>query len=70
MKRTVHRNLLIVDAKTMAMSVWVGEKARLQYRVSGRLYARDHVRGRECGLLYLAEVVIRVSIKGEFAKAA
>ena len=53
----VNRELLVVDANTMAVSVRVGEEARLEDGIGGRLNAGDHV-GRVEGCLFdLGEVV-------------
>lgn len=42
---SVDGNLLVVDAETVAVGVWVGEETRLKDWVSGWLDAWDHVRG-------------------------
>lgn len=67
---TVHRDLLVVDTKTVTLGVGIREETRLEDRVRRRLNARDHVRRRECGLLHLGEIVLWVLVQGEFTEAA
>ena len=53
----VNGELLVVDTNTMAVSVRVGEEARLEDGIGRRLNAGDHVCRVEGGLFDLGEVV-------------
>lgn len=70
LERAVDGDLLCVAAETVAVGVWVREKARLEDGVGRGLNAWNHVRGRESGLLDLSEVVLRVFVEGEAAETA
>lgn len=70
LQRAVDGDLLVVDTQAVAVGVWVREETRLQDRVGRRLDTRDHVRGRERHLLDLSEVVLRVLVQSDLAKAA
>lgn len=69
-ERAVDGDLLVVAAQTVALGVGVGEEAGLQDWVGRGLHARNHVRGREGGLLNLGEVVLGVLVESELAEAA
>ena len=65
----VDRDLLVVDTEAVAVGVRIGEQAGLEDGIGGGFDAGDHVRGRECDLFDLGEVVLRVAVEGEFAEA-
>ena len=50
--RFVDRELIVIDSKAVAVSVRVGEKARLQDRVGRRLKVGNSMRGRKRDLRY------------------
>lgn len=64
----VDGDLLVVDAETVAVGIWVGEEAGLQDGVGGGLDAGDHVAGGEGDLFDFGKVVLRVLVESEFAK--
>lgn len=68
-ERAVHRDLFVVAAQTVTVGIGVGEEAGLQHGVGGGLNTGNHVGRREGSLLDLGEVVLRVLVQGEAAKA-
>lgn len=70
LERSIDRELGVVGAETVAVSVRVRVQTRLQDRVRGRFDARDEVRGRKGDLLDLGEVVLRVLVERELADRA
>lgn len=48
----IHRELSVVCSKTVAMSIRVREKARLEDRVGRGFDVRDEMRGSKCGLSF------------------
>lgn len=68
LERRIDRDLLIVDAKAVTMSVRVREQSGLQHRIDGRLNAGNQVRGREGELLNLGKIVFGVLVESELAK--
>jgi hypothetical protein len=60
---SIDRNLVMINAKPIALSVTVGEKPPLQHLVGGKADARYHI-GRVKGrLLYLGKIVFGVFVK-------
>lgn len=68
LERRIDGDLLVVDTQTVAVGIGVGEQARLQDGVGGRLNTWNQVRRRESNLLNLGEVVLDVSVQGELAE--
>lgn len=64
----VDRDLLVVDAQAVAVSVGVGKQTRLQYRVSRGGNTGDNMRGREGSLFNLSKVVLGVFVERPLAK--
>ena len=64
----INWDLLIVDAKAVAMGVWIGEEARLEDWVCRGFDARNHVAWREGDLFDFGEVVLWVLVEGEAAE--
>lgn len=62
-KRAVDRQLKIISAKTMSMSVGIGEEASLEHLVGRSLDSGDHMSGRKSDLLDLGKVVGRVAVE-------
>lgn len=69
-QRLVDGNLLIVDAKAVAVGVWVAEEAGLQDWVGRGLDAGNHVRGAKGDLLDYGKVVFGVFVEDEFTERA
>ena len=64
----VDRDLLVVDAKSVAVGVGVGEESGLQDWVGRGLDAGDHMGGGEGHLLDFGKVIFRIAVEGEAAK--
>ena len=64
----VDGDLLVVDAKAVAVRIWVGEEARLENWVGGGFDAGNHVGGREGDLFDFGKVVLWVAVEGEFSE--
>lgn len=67
---SVHRQLLIVDANAVAVSVRIGKEARLEDGVGGWLDAGGHVGRVECDLLHLGKVISRILVENHLADLA
>ena len=63
----VNWDLLVVNAKSMTVGVWVREKSSLQHFIVRWLDAWHQVRGREGRLLDLCVIVLWVSVEGELS---
>lgn len=66
---TIDRDLVKVSTQAMTVSIGVGEKTRLQNRVSRGLDTGDGVGGRESSLLDVSKVIVRVTVKNKTTKA-
>lgn len=63
----IDRQLQVVGAQSVTMSVGVGEQASLQHLVGARLDSRHQVSWRKSSLLDLSEIVVGIAVQGEFA---
>ena len=63
--RLVHRQLVMVDTKTVAVRISVGEHTSQQHLIRGEADTRDRIRRCESGLLNLGEEVARIAVQGE-----
>jgi tetratricopeptide (TPR) repeat protein len=61
--RRVHRNMVEVDAKPVALRVAVGEQPRLQHLVGREADPRHDVGRREGRLLHFGKVVVRIAVQ-------
>lgn len=52
------------------MRIWIREQSSLEYGIRGRLNSWNHVRRRECRLLYLRKIILRVALQSEPAEPA
>ena len=68
--RLVDRDLLVIDAETMTVGIWVGEETRLQNGVGRRLDTWNQMGGREGGLLDFGKVVDRVLVECHLSEFA
>jgi hypothetical protein len=67
-KALVDRELLVISADSVSVSIGVGEESRLEDRVGGWLYTWHQMGRVEGSLLNFCEVVGRVSVKGHLAE--
>ena len=70
LERRIDRELGVVGAEAVTVSVRVRVQTRLQNRVRGRFDTRNEVRGRKGDLLDLGKVVLRVLVERELADRA
>ena len=66
----VDGDLLVVHTEAVTVGIWVGKETGLQDGIGRWFNAGDHVTGGESDLLDFGEVVLRVSVEGEFAKGS
>ena len=66
----VNGDLLVVHTEAVAMGIWIGEETRLQDGIGRWFNAGNHVTGGESDLFDFREVVLGVSVEGEFAKGS
>ena len=62
----VYRNLVVVDAETIALSIAVYKEAALQELVRREADARYDMGRRKCGLLYLCKIVLRIAVQFQY----
>lgn len=67
--RAVDRNLLVVLAKSVTMSVRIREETTLEHLVVGGLNAGHKMARRESGLLNFGVVVLRVAVQSHLANS-
>jgi hypothetical protein len=60
--RSVHRDLVEIDSKSIPLRIPVGEKAPLQHLIGGKANSRHNVGRREGCLLHLGEIVGRIAV--------
>ncbi|KAG1395850.1 hypothetical protein G6F59_013919 [Rhizopus arrhizus] len=65
--RSVHRDLVVIDAQAVTLRIGIGEQARLQHLVRRRADARHQVARCERRLLHVLVPVDRVAVQFELA---
>lgn len=65
--RAVDRQLQVVRAQAVTVSVGVGEQTSLQHLVRAGFDSRHQVSGREGGLLHFREVIVRIAVQRHLA---
>src|SRR5690606_771797 len=65
--RGVYRNLVIVDAKPVALGIGIVEQAGLQHLVRRRPDSGDQVRWSESALLHIRKKVLRIAVQFKLA---
>jgi hypothetical protein len=61
--RRTHRDVIEVNTETVSLGVSIGEQAGLEHLVWRPADSRNHIRRGESGLLYLCEVVFRITVE-------
>lgn len=63
----IHRNLVMIDGKAVALCVAVGKEPSLQHLVGRKADSRHHVGGIERGLLDIGKPVVGIAVEFEIA---
>lgn len=59
----VNRNMVIVSTESVSVCIWVREQSSLKHLIKRRLKTGNQMAGGEGRLLYILEVIFRVSIE-------
>src|SRR6202023_4162850 len=65
--RRIHRDVIEVDTETVSLGVSIREQAALEHLVRRPADSGNHIRRGESSLLYLCEVVFRITIELHYA---
>src|SRR5882762_4292828 len=65
--RRIDRDVIEVNTEAVSLGISIREQAALEHLVRREADSGNHIRGREGGLLYLCEVVFRITIELHYA---